>query len=91
MGALRLRGLCGVCASRDGGGLGNTGAGYGSFVSTAVDRDSIVAVAGLPYTLGAWFRYRFATSVDCSPPRGCYAQYPNSLRYSPHVNPWPPH
>lgn len=130
----------------------NAGSGYGSFAATAVDRDSIAAVPGMPHTLGAWFRYRFATSVDCSPPRGCYAasqrnyyhvncnngtvalvqrlfldlndnvitrddyaawyyytpygvetlgaatvcslyrlQYPNSLRYSPHVNPWPPH
>ena len=43
--------------------------GYGSFVKLAVDRESLVQVPGLPpATIGAWFRYRFATSVDCSPP-----------------------
>ena len=61
----------------------NTGAGFGSFAAAAVDRESIVPVPGLPYTLGAWFRFRFATSVDCSPPRGCYAA---SQRNYYHVN-----
>lgn len=44
-----------------------------SFTTLALDRDSITLVEGIPHTVGAWLRYRFASSVDCSPPRGCYA------------------
>ena len=48
-------------------------AGADSFTTVAVDRDSIALVEGIPHTVAAWLRYRFATAVDCSPPRGCYA------------------
>lgn len=43
------------------------------FAAFSLDHESVAPVDGLPHTLGAWFRLRFATSVDCSPPRACYA------------------
>lgn len=48
-------------------------AGADAFSTVALDRDSIIHVEGIPHTVAAWLRYRFATAVDCSPPRGCYA------------------
>jgi hypothetical protein len=38
-----------------------------------VDADSVQLAEGSPYTMGAWFRYNYALSIDCSPPRGCLA------------------
>lgn len=49
-----------------------TVAGAG-FSALAVDRESIVVTDLSAHTVEAWFRYRFATAVDCSPPRGCFA------------------
>lgn len=44
-----------------------------SATALAVDADSVSPVEGLPYTVGAWFRYTYNLSIDCSPPRGCLA------------------
>ena len=44
-----------------------------SSTALAVDADSVNLVDGLPYTVGAWFRYTYSLSIDCSPPRGCLA------------------
>jgi hypothetical protein len=38
-----------------------------------VDADSVNLIEGLPYTVGASFRYTYSLSIDCSPPRGCLA------------------
>ena len=53
-----------------------------SFTTLAVDRDSITATEARLYTVGAWFRYRFATSVKCEPPRGCYAASQRNYYYA---------
>lgn len=41
--------------------------------SLAVDRNSVGRVEGFPSSVGAWVRYTYAMSIDCSPPRGCLA------------------
>jgi hypothetical protein len=47
--------------------------GNSRFAGIAVDMDSVRRVEGYPDRVAAWILYTYATSVDCSPPRGCYA------------------
>lgn len=47
--------------------------GSSRFAGIAVDMDSVGAVEGYPDRVGAWVLYTYSTSIDCSPPRGCYA------------------
>lgn len=49
------------------------GIGSSTGASLAVDRDSIGAAAGSPHAFGAWIRAVYPISIDCSPPRACYA------------------
>lgn len=47
--------------------------GDSRFAGIAVDMDSVRRVEGYPDRVAAWILYTYSTSVDCSPPRGCYA------------------
>lgn len=38
-----------------------------------VELDSVSSLAGYSDNVGAWIRYTYPISVDCSPPRNCYA------------------
>ncbi len=47
--------------------------GSSRFAGIAVDMDSVSLVEGYPDRVGAWILYTYSTSIDCSPPRNCYA------------------
>ena len=47
--------------------------GSSRFAGIAIDIDSVSFVAGYPDRVGAWILYTYSTSIDCSPPRNCYA------------------
>jgi hypothetical protein len=49
------------------------GIGSSTGTSLAVDRDSFAPVAGSPHAVGFWIHAIYPMSIDCSPPRGCYA------------------
>ena len=64
-----------LCALAMDAATAETWASVSSRGSTTIefDVDSVSPVAGWPGAIGAWVRYTHALSVDCSPPRGCYA------------------
>ena len=50
--------------------------------SAAISLNSSNRVEGSPYTVAGWVRINYAMSVDCSPPRACYASSQRVYSYA---------
>jgi hypothetical protein len=63
-------GLCAVVAASTGTAVGSLQGG----TAVEIEASSAVWIPGLTDTVGVWVKYEYPMSIDCSPPRGCYAK-----------------